>query len=71
MSELRVQLASWLDLDDLVAEVWRDDQYVADVKPDGAGFLVTFRSSGTGIPVEVDMNDLIEALNQARDSLTS
>lgn len=65
MSDLRVELASWPDLDDLVAEIWRGDQYVGDVKVDGDGFVVTFRSSEGGVPVQVGLEDLKQALDEA------
>lgn len=69
MNDLRVLLASWPDVDDLVAEIWRGDQYVADVKADGEAFLVTFRSATNSAPVQVDLEDLKNALDQARRSL--
>lgn len=69
MTDLRVQVTSWPDLDDLVAEIWRGDQYVADVKADGGTFVVTFRSSEDAAPVQVDLEDLKRALDQARRSL--
>lgn len=43
MNDLRVQLTSWPELNDLVAEIWRGDQYVADVKVDGT--LLSLRSA--------------------------
>ena len=69
MSELRVQLASWPDVDGLVAELWRGNQYVADVMRDGTTFLVTFRSSTPAAPVQVELEDLKRVLEQARRSL--
>lgn len=69
MSNLRVQLTSWPDLDNLIAEIWRGDQYVADVKIDGGSFLVTFRSSENAAPVQVDLDDLKSALDEACRSL--
>jgi len=69
MTDLRVQVTSWPSLEDLVAEIWRGDQYVADVKADGDTFVVTFRSSEDAAPVQVDLEDLKRALDQARRSL--
>lgn len=69
MNDLCVQLTSWPDVDDLVAEIWRGDQYVADVRADGDAFLVTFRSAEDVAPLQVDLEDLTHALDQARRSL--
>jgi hypothetical protein len=69
MRDLRVQLASWPDMDDLVAEIWLGDQYVADVKADGDTFVVTFRSPGDAVPIQVELNDLKQALDEARRAL--
>lgn len=69
MSDLRVQLASWPELEDLVAEIWRGDQYVADVKIDGDTLMVTFRTSADAVPVQVELEALKQALDEARRSL--
>lgn len=69
MSDLRVQLASWPDTDDLVAEIWRGDQYVGDVRADGESVLVTFRSGEDAAPVQVELEDLKRALDEARRAL--
>lgn len=69
MTQLQVLLASWPDYDDLVAEIWRGNQYVADVKADGDGFVVTFRSNEEAVPVQLDLHDLKQALDEARRAL--
>jgi len=69
MNNLSVQLASWPDLDELVAEIWQGDQYIADVKADGDTFVVTFRSSGEVLPIQVEIEELRRALEQAIRSL--
>ncbi len=62
MSKLSVLLASWPDEDDLVAEIWLGDQYVADVKADGDVFVVTLCPTKA---VQVELDDLKEALETA------
>ncbi len=61
-SKLSVLLASWPDEDDLVAEIWLGDQYVADVKVDGDVFVVTLCPTEV---VQVMVDDLKEALEAA------
>lgn len=71
MTELSVQLASWPERDELVAEIWRGDEYIADATVEPHGVLVTFRAVAGQDGITVDLVDLMAALEKARRVLTS
>lgn len=68
MSDLEVLMASWPDEDELVAEIWRGDSYVGDVRRRRSQLLVNLRPS-EGRSDDIDLDELLDALAHARARL--
>jgi hypothetical protein len=65
-----VEVASSPDRDELVAEIWWNEQMVAEIRkaPDGARFVDVYPSPSC-VPWSFDLEDLLAALNQANRRL--
>lgn len=70
MGELEVLMASWPDEDDLVAEIWRGDSYVGDVRRRQSRLLVNLYPTD-GSSDDIELGELLEAFARARSRLES
>jgi hypothetical protein len=68
--KFRVEIASVPDRDEVVAEIWSDDDMVAEVyRASVGGFLLEIYGTESGDPWSFDLNSWVAALEQAKRSL--
>lgn len=68
MTELKVLMASWPDEDGLVAEIWRGDSCLGDIRWRQSQLFVNLcRSDGRSDDIELD--ELLDAFARARARL--
>ncbi|MDY0086425.1 MAG: hypothetical protein RBR84_10945 [Bacteroidales bacterium] len=68
MKEFEILITSPPDRENLVAEIWQDDQMIAEINQEGGvlGLEIYATKEGT---IKLKYNDFIEALKKAKEKL--
>lgn len=68
MKHLTIEIANPPDRENLVAEIWQNDQMIAEINQEGEIFeLVIFATSPEGIKLKCD--DFVDILKRAKRKL--
>lgn len=68
MKHLTIEIASPPDRENLVAEIWQNDQMIAEINKEGEIFeLVIFATNPEGIKLKYD--DFVDILKRAKRKL--
>lgn len=69
--KIEIQIASVPDRENVVAELWVDDQQIAEVSYEGGELAVEFYSASVPNQLRLPLDELLEALNRARRNLVA